>query len=369
MVQILGRLLDGTGMSAEWGSNTLTERYLVRMESPLDTVADVQAELPAYGATSEPTFTIGVSHHPEFVNLKLKSLNSLAPAPQGQPYWIVDVTYETAQWLTQQLSNGPREDQGKGNLGPKKKIDASGNPILYPWDEPPTWSASTRSVKQPLYKDASGNLLLHANKLPLTEGIEGNLELEVHQFTWNVPYSTFDYDTGVRPYRDKVNNSECFGKNAGYVYCEGITATENYRTQSISVPDGETPATDVQHHFVTLNATFVIDPSPTFAGSFSHFRQNYRRVSMHTQQVREIVGGVYKYGPIAVNGKGDYAEAPWPLLSQAAATTAGLPFGHAVLPEALPTANPLTDFHYIDALYPRSADLASFVSTHGLVIP
>lgn len=369
MVQILGRLLDGSSMSAEWGSNTLGERWLVKMDSPLNNIADVQAQLPAYGAAAEPTFTIGISYHPQFVNLKLKSLNSLSPHPEGQPYWIVDVTYETAQWLMQQLSNGPREDQGKGNLGPKKKIDANGNPIQYPWDEPPTWSASTRTVRQTLFYDANNNLLLHANMYPLTEGIEGELELEVHQFTWNVPYSTFNYNTVVRPFRNKINDAVCFGKNATYVHCEGITATENYRTSTVSVPDGETPAAEVEHHFITLNATFVIDPSPVFTGSLSHFRQNYRRVSMHTQQVREIVNGNYKYGPIAVNGRGDFAEAPWPLMSAAFAAARGLPFGHAVLPEDLPLADPTTDFHYIDALYPRSANLTSFAATHGLVIP
>lgn len=369
MVQILGSLLDGTSMSAEWGTNTITERWLVKMDSPLQTVADVQEQLPAYGATAEPTFTIGISYHPRYVNLKLKSLNSLTPHPEGQPFWIVDVTYETAQWLMQQLSNGPQEDQGRGNLGPKKKIDNNGNPIKYPWDEPPTWSTSTQTVRQPLFHDANGNLLLHANMMPPEQGMEGELELEVHQFTWNVFYDTFDYATQVRPYMHKINSTTCFGRDPSYVYCEKITCTENFRVSNVSVPDGETPQTEEEHHFVTLNATFVIDPSPVFANHYSYFREKYRRVSMHTQQVRAIVGGQYKYGPIDINGRGDVAEAPWPLLSQTKAAALGLPFGHAVLPEDLPIADPKTDFHFIDALLPRSANLAAFVATHGLVIP
>ena len=369
MVQILGSLLDGTSMSAEWGTNTITERWLVKMDSPFDDVADVQSQLPMYGATAEPTFTIGISYHPRYVNLKLKSLNSLTPHPEGQPFWIVDVTYETAQWLMQELGNNPREDQGRGNLGPKKKIDNGGNPIIYPWDEPPTWSTSTQTVRQTLFHDANGDILLHANMLPITEGMEGELELEVHQFTWNVPYDTFTYSTQVRPYLHKVNSTTCFGKDPTYVYCEKITCTENFRVSTVGVPDGETPQSEAQYHFVTLNATFIIDPSPVFADHYSYFREKYRRVSMHTQQVREIVGGQYKYGPIAVNGRGDFAESPWPLLSQAKATALSLPFGHAILPEDLQIADPKTDFHFIDALLPRSANLASFVSTHGLVIP
>ena len=372
MVQILGRLLDGSSMSAEWGSNTLSERWLVKMDSPLNNIADVQAQLPAYGAAAEPTFTIGISYHPQFVNLKLKSLNSLSPSPEGQPYWIVDVTYETGQWLNQQLGGpggGQREDQGKGNLGPKKKFDENGNPIKTPWEEPPTWSASTRIVRGTTFHDKDRDLLRHANGMPLTEGMDYEITLEVHNFTWNVRYDTFNYSTFVRPYINKVNDDDCYGKDPGYVLLETLTATENFRLQTVSYPDGETPPAEVNFHFITLNATFVIDTRPPGPGKFSWFREQYRRVSMSTQQAVFGPLGVLGYAPIPVNGRGDFAESPWPLLSLSAATARGKPFGAAVPYNELGTLNPTNGYHYIDAEYPETANLDNFVANHKLTIP
>jgi len=274
----------------------------------------------------------------------------------------------------QQLSNGPQEDQGRGNLGPKKKIDNNGNPIKYPWHEPPTWSTSTQTVRQPLFRDANGELLRHANMMPLTDGMEGELELEVHQFTWNVEYATFDYQFDVRPFLHKVNDNWCFFKWKSYVYCDKITCTENYRVQTISMPDGESPSGEVEHHFITMNATFLIDPSPYVISSgeakpLSYFREKYRRVSMGTQQAIFGPMSILGYGPIPVNGRGDFAEAPWPFLSLDAATTRGKPFGAAVPYDELGSIDPSEDYHFIDALLPRSADLTSFVTKHKLVIP
>jgi hypothetical protein len=356
-------------MSAEWGTNTITERWLVKMDSPLQTVADVQEQLPAYGATAEPTFTIGISYHPRYVNLKLKSLNSLTPHPEGQPFWIVDVTYETGQWLINQLGNGPQEDQGRGNLGPKKKFDEDGVPIKLPWQEPPTWSGNTRTVRGTTFHDADGNLLRHANGMPVTEGMQYEIVLEVHQFTWNIEYETFNYANMVRPYINKVNEDTCYGRPEGYVLLETLTATENFRTQTVSFPDGETPPQEVDYHFVTLNATFVIDRRPVFAGRFSWFREQYRRVSMNTQQSVLGAFAIFGYAPIPVNARGDFAETPWPLLSADAAAARGKIFGSAVPYDEMGDIDPIQDFHYIDALYPETANLDNFVNNHKLVIP
>ena len=358
MVQVLGALLDGKTMSATWGTNVVNERWLVKMSSPLNDVSDVQSQLPAYGATAEPTFTIGISYHPKLTNLKLKSLNSLSPSPEGQPYWIVDVTYETPQWM-------------KEASGPDKRLDANGNPIIRPWDEPPTWSSSTRTVRQTNFKDASGNLLVHANDLPLTEGIEAEIQLEVHQFTWNVPYDTFNYTTDVRPFQYRVNSNTLYGSPAGFVLLETLTASEAYRSTTVSVPDGVTPPAQILFHYITLNATFVIDAYGNARG-ISYFAEQQRRVSMHTAQKVAIpltVPQAYGYAPIPVNARGDFAEAPWPLLSATAATTRGLPFGAAAPYTEMGSLDPLADFHYIDTGLPLTANLTGFVNTHGLVIP
>jgi hypothetical protein len=213
-----------------------------------------------------------------------------------------------------------------------------------------------------VFQDASGNALKHANGLPILEGIQVPLDLEVHTFTWNVPYNTFNYDN----YSDligTINSSQVNNwKNAKakHALCESITATENYREVTLALPDGQdtTGATAV-HHFVTLTATIVIDRRNTEHG---YFREAHRRVSMHTLQrinIGTIQTPLYTYLPILINGRGDVAMEPWPLNLLGV----GVPF------ETVSTANPLTEFAWIDPLYPRTSNLHGFATTNGLIIP
>ena len=155
------------------------------------------------GQQAEPTFTIGVSHYPGRPDLLLKQANGVREHESGRPWWVVSVTYETGQWLRDLF---PGEDQGKGNIGRKKKLD-NGDIIVYPWSEPPTWSSSTRTVTATVFQDATGAALKHANGLPILEGIQIPLDLEVHTFTWNKPYDTFDYNS-YSPYIGKINSSK-----------------------------------------------------------------------------------------------------------------------------------------------------------------
>jgi hypothetical protein len=370
---ILGRKLESQNFTATWGVNTCTEEWLVEMDSPLEDQATVALYLPAYGQT-EPTFTIGRSPHPSRPDLVLKSCDGIREAPDGRPFWVVSVTYETPQFMNEGNLSFPREDQGKGNIARKKRIDpATNDSIIEPWNEPPTWSSSTRTVQVTRYHDANNVLLRHANGLPLTEGIQSEIILEVHQFTWNVRYSTFTYTTKVRPFINKLNSTTCFGRPPGYVLCESITCTENYRDATVPTPDGQ--STTIQtYHFVTLNATFVIDRRQAFANSFSYFREAYRRVSMHTVErilLPNPVTGIVEatYLPININARGDVAEAPWPLLSSTKAAALGKQLGQAVPYAIMDTIDPLTDFHYIDLLLPESADLEDFRDDNDLVIP
>lgn len=355
---IQGILLPSENMTASWGVNTLTCDWLVKMDSPLETANDVQFYLPSFGQQSEPTFTIGLSHYPNRPDLLLKQANGVREHESGRPWWLVSVTYETGQWLRDLF---PGEDQGRGNVGRGKKF-SGGNIIKYPWSEPPTWSSSTRTVTATVFQDASGNALKHANGLPILEGIQVPLDLEVHTFTWNVPYNTFNYDN-YSGLIGTINSSQVNNwKNAEakHALCESITATENYREVTLALPDGQdtTGATAV-HHFVTLTATIVIDRRNTTHG---YFREAHRRVSMHTLQLVNIgtlLAPIYTYLPILINGRGDVAMEPWPLN----AAGLGYPYG------SVNTADPLTDFAWIDPLYPRAANLNSFANTHGLVIP
>jgi hypothetical protein len=343
------------------------------MTTPLDNIIDVQAALPAYdfGVTPEPTFTIGLSHHPDQADLIFKQATNVREHPDsGRPFWLVDMVYETAQWLNDIF---PGENVGAGNIGYQRRLkDNTGTSsptarekIVDPWDEPPTWSSSTRRVKMTRYKDATGNTLRHANYLPLTEGIDIDMDLEVHTFTWNVKYDTFDYYVDVSRYIGKINDSVVINLKAAeykHVLLESCTCTENFRTVNIGMPIGQVGNGTETKHFITLTATFVIDRRSAADSPEGYFREANRRVSMHTLQVLSVPVGlalVTMLLPIQINDRGDFATSPWPLA----------PTGLAIPYDTISTVDPETDFAIIDPELPITADLDTFVTTHGLEIP
>lgn len=370
LVSIHGSLLPSQNFQATFGVNSIQEELLIEMSSPLERQTDVVNALPVFGQTSLWTFTIGVSTHPYRTDLILKSCDGVREAPDGRPFWIVSVTYETGQWLNE--SSYPGEDRGRGNVERKKKLDETDPnnpvPIDSPYDEPPTWSSSTEVVRITRFKDVQGNLLVHANGLPITDGIDAELILESHSFTWNVPYSGFNYSTEVRPYLYKISNDTTFGFPAGFVYLKSVGCTENYREVNIPGTNGQ-PAQHSVFRFITLNATFLIDPRGATLppGSKSYFQEQYRRVSMHTME--RLTFPVVTYGPIVINNRGDFAEAPWPLLSLTKAIALGLAFGRAVPYDKMDSVDPATDFHFIETGLPESAALDTFRAKHKLVIP
>jgi hypothetical protein len=362
LYRIWGFQLPDESMSATWGSQKVTETCLIEMDSPLENVIDVQNAIPAYdfGVTPEPTFTFGLSYHPERSDLILKEAPSVKEHPtSGRPFWVIELVYETAQWLDQTLST---ENQGIGNVGRNKRLASPTTFITYPWDEPPTWSGSTKQVQATVYQDSAGVKLVHANFLPLTEGIDVTIELEVHTFTWNVEYDMFTFATDIAPFIGKINDAVVFTGLRKHVLLETCSAVENHRTQNIGDPAGGAGAV-ATHHFVTVTATFVIDRRTSVQG---YFREANRRVSMHTMQVANAGGG---HVPIQVNDRGDFAQSPWPLASLAYTNANGLNRGVGFPFAALPTANPETDFWTIDPLYPVEADLTTFVAFYGLIIP
>lgn len=369
LVAIHGSLLPSQNFQATFGVNTVQEELLIEMSSPLERQTDVVNALPVFGQAGTWTFTIGVSTHPYRTDLILKSCDGVREAPDGRPFWIISLTYETGQWLNE-LSY-PGEDRGRGNVERKKKLDETTDPnnprpIKVPWEEPPTWSSSIRTVRLTRFHDKNGNLLRHANGLPLTDGIDAELVLEAHSFTWNVPHDGFNYSTKVRPYLYKVNSEKTFGRDAGYVFLDSVTCTENYREVNIPGTDGQPASHDV-HHFFTLNATFLIDTRTPAPNTRSYFQEQYRRVSMHTME--RLTFPVVTYGPIAINNRGDFAEAPWPLLSLTKALALGIPYGKAVPYELMDSVNPLTDFDVIDPGLPESGALHTFRANNNLEIP
>ena len=398
LYRIWGFLLQPESMSATWGSQSVTETCLVEMTTPLDNIIDVQAALPAYdfGTTAEPTFTIGLSHHPDQADLIFKQATNVREHPDsGRPFWLVDMVYETGQWLNDIF---PGENVGAGNIGYQRRLQTNtgtSSPtarekIVDPWDEPPTWSSSTRRVKMTRYKDATGNTLRHANFLPLTEGIDIDIDLEVHTFTWNVQYSTFNFETAVAPYIGKINLTAMPRlKDAPikHVLLESCTCTENYRTVNIGMPIGQVGNGTETKHFITLTATFVVDRRQGFTTPIDgipvedlpvvdspegYFREANRRVSMHTLQLGNagtVMTPIWGYVPIPVNDRGDVATSPWPLASADYVTLLGSNMGVAVPYDAMYSLNPETSFAVIDPLLPLETTLTEFTVTHKLEIP
>jgi len=367
-LHIEGLLLESETMSAEWGKVSISGTVLIRMDSPLENVSDVQSQLPAYdfGITQEPTFTIGLSYFPGRPDLVLRTAPAVREHEAGRPWWTVDLTWESSQWLNEML---PKEDQGRGNGGRPKRIKENGGTaaiaeeiVKYPWNEPPTWSSDTLTVKSTKFHAATGAPLVHANLLPVTEGIDIDLQLEVHNFTWNVRYQGFNYDTDVAIYIGTINRAaipDFKNATAKHVLCDKITCVENYRTVNLGTPSGQSTAgANETHHFITLNARFVIDRRNTTHG---YFREANRRVSQHTLQkfTNPLFPLLITYTPIPVNERGDVAQAPWPLL----------PSGAAVPYDNINSYDPEDDYAWIDPLFPTASNLNTFVTDHGLEIP
>jgi hypothetical protein len=330
------------------------------MDSPMEDVIDVQMALPAYdfNITPEPTFTLGLSYHPSRSDLLLKQVNGVRIHQSGRPFWIVDLTYETADFLNTSngFSTAPTRVEDVGGTGSTPKLI-----IVAPWNEPVIWNSSTRSVQATRFRSSEGDTLLHANFLPLTEGIDVPINLQVHQFTWNVQATGFNYSTDIAPYIGKINDAQIddfYNAPAKHVLLESITCSEQYKTVGYGTPDGQASA-DGTYHYIALSATFVIDERTAVVSPEGHFRESNRRVSMHTQQLVDDGLGNMAYGPIPINDRGDVAQAPWPLEPDGSA----YPYGD------MNVADPDTDFFIIDPLYPIEADLSGFVNTHSLAIP
>lgn len=372
--QLHGFLLDKQQLSARWGEQSVKETLLIEMDSVLDDVFTVRDSLPAYGNTTGVSFTIGLSFHPGQPALVFKECTNVVVHPEGRPFWLADLTYETPAWLDLNVMTGPGSTPGgtgKGNTGRKKRL-RDGDPIRTPWDEPPSWSGGSKSVKLPTHKDSAGRVLQHGNFLPIQEGINIDINLETHSFSWNVEYAAFDAAGGwaglFRPHVGTLNSGVVFNKDPMRVLLESVQCIENYKTTTIPTNnpldnDGSVP---IVHHFVSITANFVVDPRPIFAGGDDgYFRESNKRVSMHTLCVWEP--GVY--GGIPINQRGDYATSPWPFPSAAARAAQGLIIGDAYPFTTVHLANPSTDFYIIDPEYPTLSNLTGFVNRHNLVIP
>jgi len=381
-ITIHGFLLEPQTLSAQPGIVRIKETCLIELESPLDDAVDLQKALPTYGngtfTQTEPTFTLGLSYHPERPDLVLKSADNCRTHEAGRPYWLLDLTYETAVWIDENTSNGGMTTQEsakphKGNVGRRKKQTKEKKPIYEPWNEPVIWSGSTKSVKATVFQDSTGIKLLHGNKLPLTEGIDVDISLEHHQFNWNISATVFKWATTVAPYVGKINDAvipKFGGAIRKSVYLESLTATENYRTVNVPLPLDEFGAeqgTEVEtYHFYAMTASFLVDRRQTVEG---YFREANRRVSMHTQQ--QTVGAALAPGyiDIPINDFGTTAKSPWPLLSNATSLLEYGWTGAAADYAKMALYAPETDFFIIDPLYPLEGDLSGFCTDHVLEFP
>ena len=185
---------------------------------------------------------------------------------------------------------------------------------------------------------AIGDPIIHANKLPLTDPYMKDEVHTVHSFAFNRNFSTFDFNTDIKPYLGKVSTAIIFGATIAEQYkMTTCTCSEEYESQG----QGNNYTL---YHFIRINVAFEYNPSGWIHDS--------KLVSKSTQQLEIATGELI---PIIINKRKALAYEPWPLLAN----------GTAAPYTALNPAN----FALIDHGYPETANLSTFVSAYGLVVP
>lgn len=342
--------------SFQWGKQTVRETRRVECHNVTDDLFHLQDTLPGYGTPGEPiTYTIGLSPHPRRANLVLRDVTGIERCSEdrGGSFWDISLEYATPDFMS-----GEGTSESKRQKRRDQRIDQNNRVIVYPWDEPPIWSSTSRETLVDRWKDANGLQLIHTNGLPLQEPVRIPANLRGHNFTFNVRFDDFDYTNDFEPYEGMINSvpmKTFFGEDAEEfcVKLESIGFTEHYDTIDYQVPDNQSEQGGEQTfyeniRYISVNVSFLVDP----AG----FKISY--ISRHTLQYVDGFGPA----PIQINSRGDIATAPWPLK----------PNGEAVPYTTLQDTDWSEDageVGYIDTGFPERVNLAIFCNKWNLRIP
>ena len=328
--KIHGFVRDEQRGRPNFNETEFTETVLVEAYNVTDHIFHLIDSLPVAGAPgslgfnpAQITFSFYFSVHPKSNNFVLLQCGNIEKVQNTGNMWRVELTY--------------------GNYIPSAitSIDKqTGSPIVNPLNQPVIWSSSTNIVQKQTMTKPNGNFILHEHGLPLNEPIPLEEAHTVHTWNFNVNYSSLNYHSNIANYVSCVGNTTTFGDNGQYWKCVAASAQEAYE----SFGSGNTRTV---FHYVKINISLEYNPSG--------WVEEAKLVSRSTMQ--KVSGD---YIPIDINGNGDRAEEPWPLLKKEDANNCyGAPYD-----ELDPD-----DFAVLDTGYPERANLAALISAYGLAIP
>lgn len=336
--KILGFLREETSPKPFLDRTECTEVCRVEVYNTTDNWVQLIGSLPVSGSPGtlafnpqQITFTFGTSFHPLTNNLYLQAAPGIKKF--SPTFWDITLQYSNAQYDLQPAGQ---------SQNPKNRQDQK---LANPLSRPPVWTSSSNVVLQETMTKGPnpiagvvGDPIIHANNLPLTNPYMKDEVHIVHTFSFNRNYSTFDFNTDIKPYLGKVSTSIIFGAAINEQYkMTSCTCSEEYE----SVGQGNTYTL---YHFIRITVSFEHNPSGWI--------RDGKLVSKSTQQLIAITG---KLQPIEINDKGAKAYEPWPLLVGGAAA----PY------DALNPAN----YAVLDTGYPETANLSTFTTEYNLIVP
>lgn len=333
--KVLGFLREETEPTPFFDRTEVKEVCRVEVYNVTDTWVNLFSTLPASGSPGslsfnpqQVTFTFGTSVHPLTNNLYLQQANNIKKI--APTFWDLTLQYSNAEYLLT-----PSEQ----NKNPKNRKDQKVHPLA----RPPVWTSTSQIVMKQTYTKGPnptsgviGDVITHENDLMITEPYMHPEVHITHSFSFNLDASTFDYNTQILPYLNKVSTNVIFGASIAQQYkMSHASCSEEY--ESFGQGDSRT-----EYHYIRVNVSFEYNPS-----GWINDAKTYSRSTL------QLVSGTLK--PIIINDKGQIAQEPWPLVSGGAAA----PYN------ALNPANFVT----LDTGYPEVVGLGTFVTAHGLALP
>ena len=341
--KILGFLRDEQDIKPYWNRTEVKETLRIISDDATDTGFEIIYYLPSYvsgpGTTDfnpmQATFTIYRSSHPTATDLVLLEAYSVRRVPNTGNAW--DITLLYGSYIPNELvaygTNFPPSSSG-GNSNPPPA------PSFNPLSAPPVWSSSSAIVQKQTMTKPNGNFIVHEHGKLLNDPIPYEEVHTTHTWTLNEDYASLNYFSQFASLAGKVGSTTTFGTDGQYWKLSALSAQEARE----SYGSGNQR---LSYHYVKITISFEYNPSG--------WVDDAKLVSRSTLQ---LLDG--DFIPIDINGNGDRAHEPWPLLP--------VDGGGDVLGAPYDDLDP-NDFAVLDTGYPVTANIATLISTYGLAIP
>jgi len=342
--KILGFLRDEQDIKPYWNRTEVKETLRIISDDATDTGFEIIYYLPSYvsgpGTTDfnpmQATFTIYRSSHPTATDLVLLEAYSVRRVPNTGNAW--DITLLYGSYIPNELvaygTNFPPSSSG-GNSNPPPA------PSFNPLSAPPVWSSSSAIVQKQTMTKPNGNFIVHEHGKLLNDPITYEEVHTTHTWTFNVDYHQLNYVQQIAKFAGIVGAAgNIFGEPAQrwkMTACSGQEARESYGSGDQRV----------SYHYVKVSLSIEYNPSG--------WVDDAKLISRSTLQ---LLDG--DFIPIDINGNGDRAHEPWPLLP--------VDGGGDVLGAPYDALNP-NAFAVLDTGYPVTGNLIGLINAYSLEIP